>query len=92
MQSLSDLDEKITLKKFDAAKRGKAYDELGNAEDDIKKLKQERRSKAVKTSGRYPLNTPTPTYEAYDSSNQQPETSSESAKKKNIIDRNSCWY
>lgn len=77
------LDEKIILKKFDAAKRGKAYDELGNAEDDIKKLKQEKEE--TKPLVNTPSYTPAPTYEAYDSSNQQPESSSDLAKKKKLL-------
>jgi cytoskeletal protein RodZ len=76
------LDEKITLKKFDAAKRGKAYDELGNTEDDTKKLKLEevKQSKPQSDTPSY-----TPTFKAFDSSNQQTETSSELAKKKKLL-------
>jgi cytoskeletal protein RodZ len=76
------LDEKITLKKFDAAKRSKAYDELGNTEDDTKKLKLEevKQSKPQSDTPSY-----TPTFEAFDSSNQQTETSSELAKKKKLL-------
>jgi cytoskeletal protein RodZ len=76
------LDEKITLKKFDAAKRGKAYDELGSTEDDTKKLKIEE-LKQSKTQAE--TTTYTPTFEAYDSSNQKTETSFETAKKRNLL-------
>jgi transcriptional regulator with XRE-family HTH domain len=75
------IDEKITLKKFDAAKRGKTYDEFGNTEDDTKKLKSEE-VKQLKTQTDPSPNTPT--FEAYDASNQQTESSSGLAKKKKM--------
>jgi cytoskeletal protein RodZ len=76
------LDEKITLKKFDAAKRGKAYDEFGSTEDDTKKLKLEelKQSKTQTDTTSY-----TPTFEAYDSSNQQTEASSEKSKRRKLF-------
>jgi len=78
------LDEKIILKKFDAAKRGKSYDEFGNAEDDVKKLKQEKEeAKPVKLPADAPANTPL--IDTYESQNQQNDASSGPAKKKNLI-------
>lgn len=76
------LDEKITLKKFDAAKRGKAYDESGSTEDDTKKLKTEelKQSKTQTDTTSY-----TPIFEAYNSSNQQTEASSEKSKRRKLF-------
>jgi cytoskeletal protein RodZ len=82
--NLVGLDEKITLKKFDAAKKGKVYDELGNTEDDIKKLKQEKEEvKPSKTRAETSSNTTS--FEAYYSSNQQNESTSEPAKKNKFL-------
>lgn len=78
------LDDKIILKKFDAAKRGKAYDELGNAEDDIKKVKQEKEEiKPVKPQADVPANVPA--FETYESSSQKQESPAIFAKKKNLL-------
>jgi cytoskeletal protein RodZ len=77
------LDDKITLKKFDAAKRGKTYDELGVAEDDIKKLKQDKEEiKPAKPL----IETPaySPTFEAYESSNQQSDAATATANKRRM--------
>jgi transcriptional regulator with XRE-family HTH domain len=82
--NLTGLDEKITLKKFDAAKRGKVYDELGNTEDDIKKLKQEKED--VKQSNtQADISSSKPTFEGYYSSNQQVESTSGLAKKNKLL-------
>jgi transcriptional regulator with XRE-family HTH domain len=78
------LDDKIILKKFDAAKRGKAYDELGNAEDDIKKVKQEKEEiKPAKPQA--DISAFTPPFETYESTNQRPESLSGFAKNKNLL-------
>jgi transcriptional regulator with XRE-family HTH domain len=81
---LVDLDETITLKKFNTAKRGKAYDQFGNSDDDNKKIKQEKEE--IKSS-KLPADTPsyTPVYEALESSNQQSELTSDHAKKKKLL-------
>jgi cytoskeletal protein RodZ len=82
--NLVGLDEKITLKKFDAAKRGKPYDEQGVTEEDVKKIKQEKDEiKPPKNKGE--AASYSPTYEAYDSSNQQPAPVSGSSKNKNLF-------
>jgi cytoskeletal protein RodZ len=74
------LDEKITIKKFDAAKRSKAYDELGNTEDDIKKTRTEKEE--IKPPKPQPE---APAYEPYDSTKQQSDSAADYAKKKNLI-------
>jgi cytoskeletal protein RodZ len=81
------LDEKITIKKFDAAKRSKAYDELGNTEDDIKKTRTEKEEiKPPKPLPEVPAYTPpVPAYEPYDSTKQQTDSATGLAKNKNLI-------
>lgn len=80
---LVELDENITLKKFDAAKRGRAYDELGNSEDELKKLREKEEAKPLKTQAETPVMHPT--FEAYDSSNRPPETSSKSVNQSKLL-------
>ncbi len=73
------LDEQITLKKFDAARKGKQYDEFGNTEDDIKKSKPEKEETKIKQPA---PSSPTQTFEAYEASNQPHEKSSKMDKKR----------
>ncbi len=56
------LNEQITLNKFDAAKHGKQYDELGNIEEEIKKQKSEKEETKPKTAQTPPI---ARSYEAY---------------------------
>ena len=72
-----DLNEAITLKKYEAAKRGKEYDEKGDTPEEvqIKKQKQEKEISAVKTESR-------PSFNAADTGYESPEVSETSLKKK----------
>ncbi len=72
------LDEQITLKKFDAAKKGKQFDELGNTEDELKRSKLEKEEPKTKQPASPQT---TPRFEAFDTSNPQPEQSAKANKK-----------
>lgn len=73
------LDDQITLKKFEAARHGKQYDELGNTEEEVKKTKPEKEEPSPKS--RETLKK-VPTFEAYNSSSSESEGSSKVDKKK----------
>ncbi len=71
------LDEQISFKKYEAAKKGKQYDEFGNTEDEQKKPKPEKEELKIKQ----PSSQNIPSFETQDASSQQPERSSKIDKK-----------
>jgi transcriptional regulator with XRE-family HTH domain len=79
------LDEQITLNKFEAAKLNKVYDELGNAQEEIKKVKQEKEEPKQKLQPQPEAAAPVPVFEAYDPSSQQPQPSPGFTKRKKMI-------
>ena len=79
--NLVGLDEQVTFKKFEAAKKGKQYDEFGNTEDDQKKSKPEKEEVKIK-----PPSSPTmPTYESQETASHQAERSSKMVKKNMML-------
>ena len=76
------LDEHVTLKKFDAARHGKPYDESGNIEEEIKKPKSEKEEIKPKNIQAKPI---VRTYEAYNTQNQETGTSKKFDRKKMTI-------
>ncbi len=79
--NLVGLDEQTSFKKFEAAKKGKQYDELGNTEDDQKKTKLEKEEPKLKQ----PIISSIPTYETSESTRQTQEGSSKIDKKNMMI-------
>jgi len=76
------IDEQVTLKKYEAARHGKQYDELGESEEDFKKPKAEKEE--VKPQ----INVPPrkiQSFEAYNTVSQESESAAKFDKKKMTI-------
>ncbi len=73
------LDDQVILKKFDAARHGKQYDESGNVEEEIKKPKSEKEEAKPKSIQAQSI---VRTYEAYNPPSQETGSSAKFDKKK----------